>query len=109
MSIAYDCSSWIARARNGLILLTSQRLGLIDEICGEFHEIGGEYLEISEDRTEKQPVFSFESIEKFTIDVLVKHLTDGGFTVTWHRHKRPTGALEGLGLFFATRGTAARP
>jgi FkbM family methyltransferase len=91
------------------VLLTSQRLGLIDEICGEFHEIGGEYLEISEDRTEKQPVFSFESVEKFTIDVLVKYLTDAGFTVTWHRHKRPTGALEGLGLFFAMRGAAARP
>jgi FkbM family methyltransferase len=91
------------------VLLTSQRLGLIDEICGEFHEIGGEYLEISEDRTEKQPVFSFANLEKFTIDVLVKYLTDAGFTVTWHRHKRPTGALEGLGLFFATREAAARP
>jgi FkbM family methyltransferase len=89
------------------ILLTSQRLGLIDEICGEFHEIGGQYLEISEDRTEQQPVFSFANVEKFTIDVLVDHLTNAGFTVTWHRHTRPTGAPEGLGLFFATREAAA--
>jgi FkbM family methyltransferase len=85
------------------ILLTSKRLGLIDEICGEFHEIGGQFLEISEDRTEKQPVFSFANVEKFTIDVLVDTLSDAGFTVTWHRHRRPTGAVEGLGLFFATR------
>jgi FkbM family methyltransferase len=89
------------------ILLTSQRLGLIDEICGEFHEIGGPFLEISEDRTEQQPVFSFANVGKFTIDVLVDHLTDAGFTVTWHRHTRPNGAIEGLGLFFATREAAA--
>jgi len=85
------------------ILLTSQRLGLIDEICGEFHEIGGQYFEISEDRPAKQPVFSFENVERFTIDVLVDHLTNAGFTVSWHRHTRPSGSPEGLGLFFATR------
>jgi FkbM family methyltransferase len=88
------------------ILLTSQRLGLIDEICGEFHEIGGQFFEISEDRPAKQPVFSFENVERFTIDVLVDHLTAAGFTVTWHRHTRPTGSPEGLGLFFATREAA---
>jgi FkbM family methyltransferase len=88
------------------ILLTSQRLGLIDEICGEFHEIGGQYLEISEDRPAQQPVFSFENVEKYTIDVLVDYLRDAGFTVTYRRHRRPTGSLEGLGLFFATRDAA---
>ena len=51
------------------ILLTSQRLHLISEICGEFHEIGGEFLEISEDRPAKGPVFSLGSTTKFTIDV----------------------------------------
>jgi FkbM family methyltransferase len=90
------------------VLMTSQRLGLIDEICGEFHEIGGQYLEISEGRTEKQPVFSFANVEKFTIEVLVNHLSEAGFSVTWNRHKRPTGALEGLGLFFATPKGATR-
>ncbi|HXO68865.1 MAG TPA: hypothetical protein VN838_07875, partial [Bradyrhizobium sp.] len=88
------------------ILLTSQRLGLVDEICGEFHEIGGKFFEISEDRTEKQPVFSFENVERFTVDLLVDHLTTAGFAVTWHRHTRPTGSPEGLGLFFATREAA---
>ena len=85
------------------ILLTSQRLGLIDEICGEFHEIGGQFLEIGEDRPAQRPVFSFENLEKYTIDVLIDYLKDAGFTVTWRRHTRPTGSLEGLGLFFATR------
>jgi FkbM family methyltransferase len=88
------------------ILLTSQRLGLIDEICGEFHEIGGQFLEISEDRAAQQPVFSFANVEKFTIDVLVWHLEGAGFTVSHRRHQRPGGALEGLGLFFATREPA---
>jgi FkbM family methyltransferase len=88
------------------ILLTSQRLGLIDEICGEFHEIGGQFLEISEGRSEQEPVFSFATVQKFTIDVLVDTLKDAGFTVTWRRHTRPTGAPEGLGLFFATREAA---
>jgi len=85
------------------ILLTSQRLHLIDEICGEFHEIGGQFLEINENRLLEQPVFSLGNCRKFTIDALVKHLDDAGFTVSYRRHKRPTGALEGLGLFFATR------
>ena len=88
------------------ILLTSQRLGLIDEICGEFHEIGGEFLEISEDRPTQEPVFSLGNSAKYTIDVLVKYLTKAGFTITYRRHQRPTGAVEGLGLFFATRGSA---
>jgi FkbM family methyltransferase len=88
------------------ILLTSQRLSLIDTICGEFHEIGGQFLEISEDRAAQEPVFSFENVQKFTIDVLVEFLEDAGFNVTYHRHKRPTGTPEGLGLFFATRATA---
>lgn len=88
------------------ILLTSQRLDLITEICGEFHEIGGQFLEISEDRPAQAPVFSFANVEKFTIDVLVDHLKGAGFTVTYRREKRPTGALEGRGLFFATRATA---
>jgi FkbM family methyltransferase len=83
------------------ILLTSQRLGLIDEICGEFHEIGGQFLEISEDRPVQQPVFSFANVEKFTVDLLVDRLAEAGFTVTWRRHTRPTGAIEGFGLFFA--------
>ncbi len=89
------------------ILLTSQRLGLIDEICGEFHEIGGPFLNIGEDRPARQPVFLLEKFPKFTIDELVQCLEAAGFAVTWRRHRRPTGELEGLGLFFATRKPAS--
>jgi FkbM family methyltransferase len=85
------------------ILLTSQRLDRITEICGEFHEIGGTFPEIGEDRPANAPRFALANVARFTIDVLVRHLTDAGFTVTYRRHRRPTGALEGLGLFFATR------
>jgi FkbM family methyltransferase len=85
------------------ILLTSQRLDLIDGICGEFHELGGEFLEISEERLMKEPIFSQGGSAKFTVDLLVSCLSDAGFTVTYSRHRRPTGALEGLGLFFAKR------
>ena len=85
------------------VLLTSQRLDLIDEICGEFHEIGGEFLEISEDRPSKESIFRREGFAKFTIEELVSYLSGKGFAVTYQRHRRPDGALEGLGLFFARR------
>ena len=86
--------------------MTSRRLGLIDEICGEFHEIGGPFLEIGEDRPASDPVFSLGDAATLTIDVLVGHLEGAGFAVAWHRHRRRDGAVEGLGLFFATRGPA---
>jgi len=85
------------------ILLTSQRLHLIDEICGEFHEIGGQFLEISEDREVTEPVFCRDRSEKFTIEKLERVLLDASFSFTGYRHKRPTGDTEGLGMFFATR------
>jgi FkbM family methyltransferase len=88
------------------ILLTSARLDLIDEICGEFHEIGGQYLEISEGRSSKEPLFSYEDSAVFIIELLVTYLTAAGFSVTYKRHCRPTGQLEGLGLFFAKRTPA---
>src|SRR5436305_1259790 len=57
------------------ILLTSQRLHLIDEICGEFHEIGGQFLEISEDRALKEPIFHVEQFWPFTVEGLVEYLS----------------------------------
>jgi FkbM family methyltransferase len=89
------------------ILFTSHRLRLIDQICGEFHEIGGEYLEISEGRQFNEPPFSLEMPGKFTAECLSRFLSDSGFTVTYSRHQRPTGETEGLGLFFATRDEAS--
>ena len=38
-----------------------------------------------------------------TIDELVRCLEAEGFEVSYRRHQRPDGALEGLGLFFASR------
>jgi FkbM family methyltransferase len=85
------------------ILFTSERLHLIDEIRGEFHEIGGEFLEISEDRELTEPIFRRESSETFTVERLERFFLDASFSFTYHRHQRPTGAPEGLGLFFAIR------
>ena len=85
------------------ILLTSRRLHLIDEIVGEFHEIGGTFLEIGEDRLSKAHVFHSDRVAGFMVEEFVRFLNDAGFGVTYRRHLRPNGALEGYGLFFATR------
>ena len=85
------------------IVLTSRRLHLIDEIVGEFHELGGPFPEIGEDRPSNAHVFQSDRVAGFTIEELVRFLGDAGFSVTHSRHVRPGGALEGLGYFFATR------
>jgi FkbM family methyltransferase len=85
------------------IVLTSRRLHLIDEIVGEFHELGGPLLEIGENRPSNAHVFHSDRVAGFTIEELVRFLRDAGFCVTYSRHVRPGGGLEGLGYFFATR------
>ena len=85
------------------ILLTSRRLALIDQIAGEFHEIGGRFLEIGEDRPAKARVFHTDRVASLTVDELDRFLRDEGFQTSYRRHRRPDGRLEGLGLFFATR------
>ena len=89
------------------ILLTSRRLHLIDEIVGEFHEVGGPFPEIGENRPSNAHVFGSARVAAFTIEELVRVLCDAGFYVTYDRHMRPDGVLEGLGLFFATRDHGA--
>jgi FkbM family methyltransferase len=86
-------------------LLTSRRLHLIDEIAGEFHEIGGPFVEISDDRPSSNAprVFHTDRVARFTIDELVRTLEEAGFQVTFWRHVRPNAGPEGLGLFFAVR------
>ena len=64
------------------ILLTSRRLHAIDAIVGECHEIGGEFLEISEDRPPQAPVFPCDRGARFTIDELVRFLEAEGFAVS---------------------------
>ena len=85
------------------ILLTSRRLHLIDQICGEFHEFGGEIIEISERVDNQPPLFQIEGFDRFTIDELVRVLGDSGFDVDYIRHRRPNGQMEGMGLFSAKR------
>jgi FkbM family methyltransferase len=85
------------------ILLTSRRLHLIDEIVGEYHELGGSFVEIGENRPSNAQVFRPDRVAGFTIEELVRFLDDAGFCMTYDRHVRPNGALEGLGYFFATR------
>jgi FkbM family methyltransferase len=85
------------------VLLTSRRLHLVDEIAGEFHEIGGRFCEIRDDRPSDEQMFHTDRVARFTIDELVRMLQ--GFNVTHTRHLRPGGLLEGLGLFFATRAS----
>jgi FkbM family methyltransferase len=85
------------------ILLTSRRLDVIDEIAGEFHELGGPYFEISENRAATPLVFQSDRVTGFTIDELTRVLTQTGFTVWHQRHQRLDGAPEGLGMFFAKR------
>jgi FkbM family methyltransferase len=84
------------------ILFTAKTLHLIDEICGEFHELGGSSLEISRERPGQKPVFSVNGCSWFTVADLVGVLNQAGFGVTYRRHRHPTGEMEGLGLFFAT-------
>src|SRR5205085_6908377 len=85
------------------IVLTSQRLHLIDEIVGEFHELGGPFLEIGENRPSNAHLFRSNRVAGFTIEELVRFLRDEGFSTTYSRHVRPGCGLEGLGLFCATR------
>jgi hypothetical protein len=85
------------------IVLTSRRLHLIDEIVGEFHELGGPFPDIGEDRPSNVRIFHSDRVAGFTIEELVRFIRDAGFCVTYSRHVRPGGALEGLGYFFATR------
>src|SRR5215213_2924677 len=76
------------------IVLTSRRLHLIDEIAGEFHELGGPFPEIGENRPSHPHVFHSARVAGFTIEELVRFLGDAGFRVTYDRHMRPDGALE---------------
>lgn len=92
------------------ILLTSRRLHLIEEITGEFHELSGDAnaLEIGEDRPRTPLIFTSDRVSRFTIDELARYLTEAGFHVEHRRHRRPGGAPEGLGMFFAMRAQSAR-
>jgi FkbM family methyltransferase len=78
------------------ILLTSNRLGLIDEIAGEFHEFGGDHDEYP------MPVPArVEGVSRFTIHELAAKLRADGFTVNWRRNDQTN-----IGLFRALRSAS---
>ena len=85
------------------ILLTSRTLGWIDEICGEFHEIGSPHPGIDCGRTPLESLFCLPEAPPLTAETLVRCLGAAGFEVTFERHRRPNGEAEAQGLFFARR------
>jgi FkbM family methyltransferase len=77
------------------ILLTARTLHLIDNIHGEFHEMGPGTCNAA---SPIPAVAQVEGVESFTIEVLVGCLERAGFTVTWARHGESFH-----GMFFASR------
>lgn len=77
------------------ILLTSKKLNLIKKICGEFHEINGEYDSLV------LPCV-IQGWSSFTVESLVKFLGERGFQTTYHRHQDCEGKLSRLGGFWST-------
>lgn len=80
------------------ILLTSSKLHLVREICGEFHEIGGKY-------NSQSPPLSIPGYSAFTISALSDYLRERGFHFTYHRSRNLDGRKTHCGLFFATRAS----
>jgi FkbM family methyltransferase len=74
------------------ILLTSRRLGDIDRIVGEYHELRADELP----RHVRVP-----GVTQFTIEVLASHLERSGFVVGIEPQAQ--GQFGTLGLFFADR------
>jgi FkbM family methyltransferase len=73
------------------ILLTSQRLGSVDRIVGEYHEL----------RAELPRHVRVPGWERFTVEILAAHLETFGFAVTLE--PQATATFGALGLFFAER------
>jgi FkbM family methyltransferase len=78
------------------ILMTSKRLHLIQEMCGEFHELGGKY-------NDEIPPFSFGGLKEFTATTLKRELRKAGFSSACHRIRGNNRQLTCCGLFFASR------
>ncbi|MFA5291368.1 MAG: FkbM family methyltransferase, partial [Candidatus Paceibacterota bacterium] len=76
------------------ILFSCTRLSQVQEICGEYHEIGGEYNE-QENIPARAQVGNYQ---KYTIKELTEFLESQGFAVDSFRHPKSP-----LGMFFAKR------
>lgn len=79
------------------ILFTSKTLHLVDEIRGEFHEIGGAY-----DSLEPKKL-ALEGFDRFTSNELVKVLEERNFRTVYRRCIRADDSPTAKGTFFATR------
>src|SRR5260370_13960292 len=80
------------------ILFTSKTLHLIDEIYGEFHEIGGEHDILQPEK------LSLQGFERFTIHELLHFLDQKNFRTVYVRekNKKADGSPIPAGMFFAT-------
>ncbi len=78
------------------ILLTSKRLDMIHEVCGEFHEIGGPY-------DKQTPPFKIDGYSSFTVDVLEEFFTKRGYRFCSYRGRTVDGRVSPCGLFFAVK------
>lgn len=85
------------------ILLTSNRLGLVDRIIGEYHEIGGPNMEyVREGQAHPTEIPEIAQVGKYgiyTIEVLAKYLMDQGFMI----QHIPAKENPWLGKFWAKR------
>jgi FkbM family methyltransferase len=79
------------------ILMTSKRLGSIDRIVGEYHEL----------RAELPQHVRLPGCERFTVEILAAHLETSGFAVTLE--PQGTATFGALGLFFAERSPRQHP
>jgi hypothetical protein len=70
------------------VLLTATCLGVVDEVCGEYHEFGA-----------VGPEAAVGDVSFFTCDVLVRHLTGAGFRVTTEQNPKNSQ----IGWFWARR------
>lgn len=78
------------------ILLTSQTLHLIDEIKGEYHEIGGAYDSLN-------PLHLSLPYGQFTVMELEKYLYEHNFAFSHQRAQRHNGSPAPRGMFFAKK------
>jgi FkbM family methyltransferase len=85
--VKFDCegSEWP-------ILFTSETLHLVEEICGEFHDIGGA-------RDQRRSPFSVCGRDTFTAPQLIPLLESKGFQVKFNYFSSKSR----LGMFFAKR------
>ena len=77
------------------ILLTSKHLHLIDDIVGEYHEIGGAYDSLDPLR------LRLPGYERFTVAELERFLNDHHFAFSHHRATQNDGSPARRGIFCA--------